>query len=58
MSDYAAQPTANSNYITNELGLFSQKDRTPICFFIIICCFYGGVSATTTKTSSIALQFS
>ena len=30
----AAQPTAKSNFITNELSLFSQKDRNPICFFI------------------------
>ena len=27
----------------------SQKDRNPICFFIIICCFLGGVSATNNK---------
>ena len=29
--------------------MFSQKDRNPICFFIIICCFLGGVSATDNK---------
>ena len=34
-ADKAAQPTANSNLITNELSLCSQKDRNPICFFII-----------------------
>jgi len=48
-ADKAAQPTANSNFITNELSLFSQKDRNPICFFIIPCCFLGGVSATNNK---------
>ena len=48
-ADKAAQPTANSNFITNELSLFSQKDRNPICFFIITCCFLGGVSATNNK---------
>ena len=35
-ADKAAQPTANSNFITNELSLFSQKDRNPICFFMYI----------------------
>ena len=29
-ADYSAQPTANTNYITNERSLFPQK---PICFF-------------------------
>jgi len=48
-ADKAAQPTANGNLITNELSLCSQKDRNPICFFIIICCFLGGVSATNNK---------
>jgi len=48
-ADKAAQPTANSNLITNELSLCSQKDSNPICFFIIICCFLGGVSATNNK---------
>ena len=33
-ADKAAQPTANSNLITNELSLCSQKDSNPICFFI------------------------
>ena len=48
-ADYAAQPSVNSNFIANELSLFSQEDRKPICFFIIMCCFLGGVSATNYK---------
>ena len=48
-ADYAAQLSVNSNFIANELSLFSQKDRKPICFFIIMCCFLGGVSATNYK---------
>ena len=44
-----AQLSVNSNFIANELSLFSQKDRKPICFFIIMCCFLGGVSATNYK---------
>ena len=48
-ADYAAQPSVNSNFIANELSLFSQKDRKSICFFIIMCCLLGGVSATNYK---------
>ena len=48
-ADNAAQLSVNSNFIANELSLFSQKDRKPICFFIIMCCFLGGVSATNYK---------
>ena len=29
-ADKAAQPTANSNFITNELSLFSQKEAVKI----------------------------
>ena len=57
-ADYAAQLSVNSNFIANELSLFSQKDRKTICFFIIMCCFsLAEFQLQTTKTSSIALQF-
>jgi len=48
-ADRAALYTANRNNITNELSLFSQKDGNPICFFILISCFLGGVSAISIK---------
>ena len=48
-ADRAALYTANRNNITNELSLFSQKDGNPICFFSLISCFLGGVSAISIK---------
>ena len=48
-ADYATQLAVNSNFIANELSLFSQKDRKPICFFMMMCCFLGGVSAINYK---------
>ena len=48
-ADCAALYTVNRNNITNELSLFSRKDRNPICFFILIICFLGGDSAIYIK---------